>query len=91
MTEDKILKMDEDTLEIIDEEGNVFKFSILFSYENEERDAKYVFFYDEDDDEEIMFARYYDDGSISFIEDEDELAEIDEVFRAFEEELETEE
>ncbi len=90
MSEDKILKMDDDVIEIIDEEGNVFTFAILFSYENEERDAKYVFFYDEEDDEEIMFARYYEDGSISFIEDTDELAEIDEVFRAFEEELESE-
>lgn len=88
MINDRIKEMTADELTIVDEEGNEFVFSILFSYENEERNATYVFFYDEEDDEDVMFVRYYEDGKISYVEDEEELEEIEEVFRAFEEELE---
>lgn len=88
MNTDRIKEMTHDELTIVDEEGNEFVFSILFSYENEERGATYVFFYDPEEEEEVMFVRYYEDGQIAYVEDEDELEEIDEVFRAFEEELE---
>ncbi|HZJ89967.1 MAG TPA: DUF1292 domain-containing protein [Bacilli bacterium] len=88
MINDRIKEMTSDELTIVDEEGNEFVFSILFSYENEERNATYVFFYDEEDEDDVMFVRYYEDGKISYVEDAEELAEIEEVFRAFEEELE---
>jgi uncharacterized protein YrzB (UPF0473 family) len=63
---------------------------ILFTYENEKRGTNYVFFYDEENDEEVMYARYYEDGTLEYVEDEDEIAEVEEVFATFEAELEEE-
>lgn len=82
---------DEDLIYITDEDGNEFTFKILFTYTHEERETQYVFFYDEnDEDGEVMFARYLDDGSLEYIEDEEEIAEVEEVFNAFNDELDEE-
>ena len=35
-----------------------------------------------------MYARYYDDGSLEYVEDEEEIAEVEEVFATFESDLE---
>lgn len=78
----------DDIITITDEDGKEESFIILFTYNNEKRNADYVFFYPEGNEEEVMFARYYDDNSLEFVEDEEELAEIKEVFAAFEADLE---
>jgi uncharacterized protein YrzB (UPF0473 family) len=77
--------MRDDEIVVVDDEGKEFTFKILFTYENDQRKSKYIFFYDPEDDEEVLFARYYDDGHLEYIEDEEELAEVEEVFASFNE------
>jgi len=77
------MKLHDDELLVTDDDGKEFVFKILFTYENEERKTKYVFFFDPKDDEEILFARYFEDGHLEYIEDEEELEEVEEVFAAY--------
>ena len=74
---------------ITDEEGKQHLMQILFTSENEERDAKYVFFYDtEDKEENVMVMRYVgelDSGELIPIEDDEEYDELEEVLNAWEE------
>ena len=74
---------------ITDEEGKEHLMQILFTSENEERDAQYVFFYDtEDKEENVMVMRYVgelDSGELIPIEDEDEFDELEEVLNAWQE------
>lgn len=79
-----------DLITITDEEGVESTFVILFTYTNEKRNSQYVFFYDEENDEEVMYARYFEDGTLQYVEDEEEIAEIEEVFATFESDLEDE-
>lgn len=77
-----------DLITITTEDGKEETFVILFTYENEKRGTKYVYFYEENNDEEVMYARYYEeDGTLEYIDDEDEIAEVEEVFAAYEEDL----
>lgn len=77
------MKINDEQILITDEDGKEFVFKILFSYENKQRGNNYVFFYDEKDEDNVLFARYYEDGHLEYIEDEEELAEIEEVFATF--------
>ena len=74
---------------ITDEQGKEHLMQILFTSENEERDAQYVFFYDtEDKDENVMVMRYVgelDSGELIPIEDDEEYDELEEVLNAWEE------
>ena len=74
---------------ITDEQGKEHLMQILFTSENEERDAKYVFFYDtEDIEENVMVMRYVgelDSGELIPIEDDEEYDELEEVLNAWEE------
>ena len=74
---------------ITDEEGKEHLMQILFTSENEERDAQYVFFYDtEDKEENVMVMRYVgelDSGELIPIEDDEEYDELEEVLNAWEE------
>ena len=74
---------------ITDEQGKQHLMQILFTSENEERDAQYVFFYDtEDKEENVMVMRYVgelDSGELIPIEDEDEFDELEEVLNAWQE------
>ena len=74
---------------ITDSEGKEHLMQILFTSENEERDAKYVFFYDtEDKEENVMVMRYVgelDQGELIAIEDDEEYDELEEVLNAWEE------
>ncbi len=78
----------DEIITITDEDGKEESFVILFTYNNEKRGADYVFFYPEGNDEEVMFARYFADNSLEFVEDEAEIEEIKEVFAAFQDDLE---
>lgn len=79
------MMMNEDEIVVLDDEGKEYTFKILFTYENDERGTKYIFFYDPNDEDEVLFARYYDDGHLEYIEDEEEIAEVEEVFAAYNE------
>ena len=74
---------------VTDSEGKEHLMQILFTTENEERDAKYVFFYDtEDKEENVMVMRYVgelDQGELIAIEDDEEYDELEEVLNAWEE------
>ena len=74
---------------ITDEQGKEHLMQILFTSENEERDAQYVFFYDtEDEEENVMVMRYVgelDSGELIPIEDDEEYDELEEVLNAWEE------
>ena len=74
---------------ITDEQGKEHLMQILFTSENEERDAQYVFFYDtEDKEENVMVMRYVgelDSGELIPIEDDEEYDELEEVLNAWEE------
>ena len=74
---------------VVDNEGVEHLMQILFTYENEERGTKYVFFYDTSDvDQEVMAMRYTDDNELIEIEDEEEYEEVDEVFSAWQDDPE---
>ena len=74
---------------VTDSEGKEHLMQILFTSENEERGAKYVFFYDtEDKEENVMVMRYIgelESGELIGIEDDEEYDELEEVLNAWEE------
>lgn len=70
---------------ITDDQGNEHLMTVLFTYEHEERQKKYVFFFDEADPDNVIAMIYNDEGELFDIEDDDEYAEIEEVFNAYNE------
>lgn len=70
---------------IVDSEGNEHLMEILFTYDNEERGTSYVFFFDPASPDDVIPMRYNEDGTLEDIEDEEEYAEVEEVFNAYEE------
>ncbi|NLZ15268.1 MAG: DUF1292 domain-containing protein [Erysipelotrichaceae bacterium] len=75
----------ENQMVVTDSEGKEHLMQILFTYDNEERKASYVFFYDvEDPEQEVLVMRYYDNGELETI-DEEEFEEVEEVFAAWQE------
>ena len=76
---------EEKQITIIDEKGNEHLMQILFTYDNEERGLSYVFFFNEENPEEIFCMRYNEKGELEDIEDPDEYAEVEEVFNAYQE------
>ena len=70
---------------IIDEKGNEHLMQVLFTYDHEERKTSYVFFFEENNPDEVMVMRYKDNGELEEIDDPDEYAEVEEVFNAFQE------
>ena len=74
---------------VADSEGKEHLMQILFTYENEQRNARYVFFYDtEDKEENVIVMRYVgelDSGELIPIEDDEEYDEVEEVYNAWEE------
>ena len=74
---------------VVDNENKKHLMQILFTSENEERKAQYVFFYDtEDPEENVIVMRYVgelDNGELFPIEDDEEYDEVEEVFNAWQE------
>jgi uncharacterized protein YrzB (UPF0473 family) len=69
---------------VTDNEGKEHLMQILFTYDNEERGASYVFFYDtEDPNEEVIVMRYLESGELEPIEDDEEYDEVEEIFNAW--------
>jgi len=79
--ENKVLNDNE--IVIIDENNNEYLMNILFTYENEDRNSKYVFVYDKSDEESVYAFKYNENGELIEIEDEDELEEVNEVLEAY--------
>ena len=76
----------ENQMVVTDNEGKEHLMNILFTYDNEERKASYVFFYDsEDPNEDVIVMRYTKDGELEPIEDDEEYDEVEEVYNAWSE------
>ena len=76
----------ENQMVVTDAEGKEHLMNILFTYDNEERKASYVFFYDsEDPNEDVIVMRYTKDGEREPIEDDEEYDEVEEVYNAWSE------
>ena len=76
----------ENQMVVTDNEGKEHLMNILFTYENEERKASYVFFYDsEDPNEEVVVMRYLESGELEPIEDDEEYDEVEEVYNTWSE------
>lgn len=74
---------------VVDGEGKEHLMQILFTYENEERKTKYVFFYEAGDEQsDVMVMKYTDDGELIDIDDEEEYGEVEEVFNAWQDDPE---
>ena len=74
----------ENQMVVTDAEGKEHLMNILFTYDNEERKASYVFFYDsEDPNEEVVVMRYLESGELEPIEDDEEYDEVEEVYNAW--------
>lgn len=76
----------ENQMIIIDANQKEHLVEILFEYENEERNTKYVLFYELDNEDEVMAMKYTDEGELIEIEDDEEFSEVLEVFNAFQDE-----
>ena len=76
----------ENQMVVTDAEGKEHLMNSLFTYDNEERKASYVFFYDsEDPNEEVVVMRYLESGELEPIEDDEEYDEVEEVYNAWSE------
>ncbi len=60
--------IEEKEITIVDGEGNEHLMQILFTYDNEERKTSYVFFYSEDNPDEVFAMRYKDNGGLEFLD-----------------------
>lgn len=70
---------------IKDDEGNEYLFNILFTFVNEKRNTEYVYIYSDENEEEVYCMKYNDNHELEYIEDEDEMAEVEEVLEAYNE------
>ena len=61
-------------------------FKVLFTYHSEDFEKDYVFFYEENDEDNIIVYSYDDSNTLYEIEDEEEYKELDEVLQAYDEE-----
>lgn len=76
--------LDDNNIIIEDNEGIEHLYTILFTYENEERNFSYVLFYDKNNEEEIFAMKYSEETNELFeIEDDEEYNEVEEVLDAY--------
>ena len=78
--------LESNTLYVHDEDGKEMEMEILFTFENEEKQRKYVVFSDPQDESGEVYASAYDEaGNLLPIESEEEWAMVEEVLGAFRE------
>ena len=75
--------MKENSIFITDEDGKEVEMKILMTFEANQK--KYVVVYDEKNEDELYPFVYDDEGNLFVVEDEEEMAMIDEVVSAYEE------
>lgn len=76
---------------LVDELGNEKEYEVMLTFASDETQKKYVYYYDassenENDELEVYVSVFDDDNNIFPIEDEQELAMVEEVYNAFIEE-----
>lgn len=72
-----------DKIVFIDEQGRKTELNILFTYLSEERNRRYVFFYSDENPDEILAGYLGENDEILDIEDDEEYDELDEVLESF--------
>lgn len=75
--------MKEDSIYITDEDGKEIEMKIYLTFDANEK--KYVVVYEEAN-EDVLYSFVYDDSNLYAVDDEEELAMIEEVISAYEEE-----
>ncbi len=74
----------DNTIVIIDENGNDKEMEIILTFDNEETNRSYVLVSDPNDEEGEVFAFAYDEeGNLESVEDETEFSLCQEVLGAF--------
>lgn len=78
---------DQNSLTIIDEEGNEVQMEILLTFVHPETQKQYVLFKEPNSDNENVFAYEYDDeGNLNDIEDPEIFEMCEEILSAYEDE-----
>ena len=77
-------------IKVYDSKGQEKIMEILFTYHSEERNRDYVFFFDPNNPDEVIMMRYEksegnDQGELFDIEDEEEIEELEDVFKSYNE------
>lgn len=67
-------------------DGRQLTFKVLFTYHSEDFEKDYVFFFEENDEDNIIVYSYDDSNTLHEIEDEEEFKELDEVLQTYDEE-----
>jgi len=73
--------MDENKILITNDEGKEFELNILFTFDA--NDKNYVVCYEDGNEDDLYSFAYDENGNLEAIEDEEELAMINEVVDAF--------
>lgn len=68
---------------VTDAEGNEHLMEILFTYVSPRNEKEFVFFYEVNNEEEVIVMEIKDDQTLADVEDEEDLKEAEEVFEAF--------
>lgn len=83
--------MEENRLIVVDDNGKEIEMEILFTFEDESRNKKYVLYTNPElEDGEVYASSYDDEGNLFPVEDEKEWEMIEEVFGAYADEFEEE-
>ena len=68
------------------EDGSEVTLKILFTFHHDERNADFVLVYDEKAPEDVMLFQYFEDQTISSVDDPEILEEAQELLDTYEEE-----
>lgn len=79
------MKIKDNKVVFIDDQGNQTALEIYFTWKNEETNKNYVFFFD-DTTGDLLAGVIEDDGTISDVETDEEYDLLDEVLENFENE-----
>lgn len=74
----------DNTLIVVDEDGKEIEMNIYFTFDM--NDKQYVVVYQKDQEDILYSFRYDEQGNLYPVDDEEELAMIEEVIYAYEEE-----
>lgn len=76
--------MDANKIQVVDSEGKEIEFEVLFTFNSEDNEKKYVLYYDPTLEESNVYASVYDEeGNLFEIDDPEEWKMIEEVFHSF--------
>ena len=78
--------MNDREIKLFLEDGSEVIFKILFTFHHDERNADFVLVYDEKEPENVMLFQYFEDQTISSVDDPEILEEAQELLDTYEEE-----